>query len=154
MKVGHVMVRSVLTCELDHPLSCAAKIMWESDCGSVAVVDAEGKVIGMVTDRDICMAAYTRDLPLSQMTVGSACSNGLIAVLASDSVEAAERLMQLHRVRRLPVVDVNDRPIGMLSISDLVRSAGADRRNGDLAPDAVIATLAAIGRPHSMAQTE
>jgi len=69
----------------------------------------------MVTDRDICMAAYTRDLPLSQMSVGSACSNGLIAVLEGDSVEAAERLMQVHRVRRLPVVDADHRPIGMLS---------------------------------------
>lgn len=154
MKVANVMVRSVLTCELDHPLSCAAKIMWDCDCGSVAVVDAEGKVIGMVTDRDICMAAYTRDLPLSQMTVGSACSNGLVAVLASDSVEAAEQLMQVNRVRRLPVVDVNQRPIGMLSISDLVRSSRVDHRNGDLAPDAVVATLAAIARPHAMTQTE
>jgi CBS domain-containing protein len=129
-------------------------MMWESDCGSVAVVDAQGKVIGMVTDRDICMAAYTRDLPLSQMSVGSACSNGLIAVLEGDSVEAAERLMQVHRVRRLPVVDADHRPIGMLSVADLVRSSRVDHRNGNLAPDAVVATLAAIATPHSVAPAE
>ena len=148
MNVGNLMARSVWTCALDHPASCAAQIMWEHDCGSVAVVDADGKVVGMVTDRDICMAAYTRDLPPSQITVGSVCSNGLVAVREDDSIQEAESLMQRHRVRRLPVVDAGGRPVGVLSLADLARNARPGQRNGDLAPDAILATFAAIARPH------
>ena len=154
MNVGTLMSSSVLTCTLDHPLSCAARIMWEQDCGSVAVVDHQGKVIGMVTDRDICMATYTRDLPPSQMTVGSACSNGLVAVHESDSIEAAERLMRRHQVRRLPVVDAEGRPVGMLTIADLARNAYGGRSDGDLAAETVLTTLAAIATPHRIAHAD
>ncbi|HEY3816893.1 MAG TPA: CBS domain-containing protein [Polyangiaceae bacterium] len=143
------MARGVLSCAPDHALSCAAKIMWDHDCGSVPVVDERGKAVGMVTDRDICMAAFTRDLAPSQMTVGSVCSRALVAVREDESIEAAERLMQRHKVRRLPVIDAEGRPVGVLSIGDLARHARLDQRYraGDIAPDGILTTLAAVSTP-------
>jgi CBS domain-containing protein len=150
MNVASVMTRSVLTCRRDSSLSDVARIMWDSDCGSVPIVDDDGNAIGMITDRDICMAAFTRDLPPSHMNVASLCSAGLVAVRENDSVQMAERLMQKHQVRRLPVTDPAGRPVGMLSLADLARHAcGSDQGAEDL-----VATLAAIGSPRASATAE
>lgn len=147
MNVASVMVRGVLTCRGESSPGEAAKIMWESHCGSVPVVDGEGRAVGMITDRDICMAAYTRDLPPSQMIVSSVCSRALVALREGDSVEAAERLMQRHQVRRLPVIDQAGAPVGMLSLSDLARTLRSSRQRVDFNAESVVATLAAIGTP-------
>ena len=154
MNVASVMTRNVLTCRRESSLSDAARIMWESDCGSVPIVDDDGNAIGMVTDRDICMAAFTRDLPPSQMSVASLCSSGLVAVRENDSVEMAERLMQKHQVRRLPVTDQTGRPVGMLSLADLARHARGGRGGSRLSAEDVVATLAAIGSPSASATAE
>ena len=60
MKVQDVMTRAPASCKASDALVVATRIMWEDDCGCVPVVDDRGTVIGMVTDRDACMAAYTR----------------------------------------------------------------------------------------------
>src|SRR5260370_37373881 len=60
MKVAELMVGEVTACSPDDALNRAAQIMWENDCGSVPVVDRAARLIAMLTDRDICMAAYTR----------------------------------------------------------------------------------------------
>jgi CBS domain-containing protein len=151
MKVARVMTRSVRTCRRETSLSDAARIMWEGDCGSVPIVDGDGNAIGMITDRDICMAAFTRDLPPSQMSVASVCSNGLVAVRENDSVEMAERLMQEHQVRRLPVTDEAGHPVGMLSLADLARHARNGSRGSELTAEDVVATLAAVGSPRASA---
>ncbi len=147
MHVGSIMARGVLSCRTDDPMSHAARIMWENDCGAVPVVDDTGKVVGMITDRDLCMAAFTRDQPLSRMSVASACSDLLVAVRAGDSIEAAERMMQKHQVRRLPVTDDDGRPVGMLSLNDLARHARPGRGGDELDPRTILSTLAAIGTP-------
>ena len=74
MKIQNLMTRDVRTCRREDVLVEAARIMWENDCGSVPVVDAQRHVVGMITDRDICMAAYTRGQRLADMTVESAMS--------------------------------------------------------------------------------
>jgi CBS domain-containing protein len=117
--------------------------MWESDCGCVPVVDAGGKAIAMITDRDICMAAFTQDKPLSQIPVSIAASRTLAAVREDDTVEAAEAVMRAHRVRRVPVVDADGRVTGVLSVNDLVCHLGHRRR--DL--DDLVGTVATICAP-------
>ncbi len=154
MNIASVMARSVLTCRPESPLSEAAKIMWENDCGSVPIVNGDGTAVGMITDRDICMAAYTRDQPLSQMPVSSVCSKRLVALRESDSIDTAERLMQQHQVRRLPVTDKQGRPIGMVSLNDLARNVRSGQRGADLNAEGVVATLAAIGTPRAIATAE
>jgi Mg/Co/Ni transporter MgtE len=67
--VRDLMTTAVRSCTTGDNLQRAAQIMWESDCGVVPVVDRDGRLVGMITDRDICMAAYTQGKPLSHIGV-------------------------------------------------------------------------------------
>jgi CBS domain-containing protein len=148
MRVEDVMTRGAHVCHAGDSLNSAAQSMWEEDCGCLPVVDGDGKVIAMITDRDICMAAYTQGRALSEMLVGSAASQGAFTMRETDSVGAAEAIMRKHRVRRLPVVDAAGRPIGMLSMNDLARHAFKTPHRADgLNPDFVVRTLASICEP-------
>jgi CBS domain-containing protein len=80
MNVGQIMTRDPQTCRASDPMTRAAQIMWDADCGCVPIVDDDGKPIAVITDRDVCMAAYTRGLPLSTMSVASAASSRVISV--------------------------------------------------------------------------
>jgi CBS domain-containing protein len=155
MMITQVMTPNPKACSMDDSLDRAAQIMWEHDCGCVPLVDAAGKAVGMITDRDVCMAAYTQGRALWQMSVGLAASRTLISVRETDSVDAAQKLMQENRVRRLPVVDAQGRLVGVLSMNDIARRAHTGHRHGDLSADSVVRTLAAIcTRPAHAAAAE
>ena len=71
MQVKDVMTTSPGTCSVSDMANEAARIMWDRDCGSVPVIDAAGHVVGIVTDRDICMAAYFQGRPLSAIPLAN-----------------------------------------------------------------------------------
>jgi CBS domain-containing protein len=71
--------------------------MWEHDFACIPVVDADGKAIGMITDRDICMACYTLGQPLANMTVASAASHKIVTVRESETLDAGLRHARLAR---------------------------------------------------------
>lgn len=73
MKVEQIMSRPAVTCLVSDTANRAAQLMWDADIGCVMVLYAEGKLAGVITDRDLCMAAYTRGAPLWQITVGDGC---------------------------------------------------------------------------------
>ena len=125
--------------------------MWEHDCGCIPVVDADGKVIGMITDRDICMASYTQGQPLTNMSVASAASHTIVTVRENERLDAAEALMQKHRIRRIPVVDANAKPVGIMSMNDLARHAQTKgpRHQDGLSAESIIRTLAAVCQPNA-----
>lgn len=151
MKVEQLMTRDVVACRAHDRLNRAAQIMWECDCGCVPVVDEHDLVIGIVTDRDVCMAAYTTDAPLSALAVGDVMCRRPVVCGPFDTVAEAERLMQCHRIRRLPVVGFENQLLGLLSLNDLARAArlGRDGRERGVDADAIEATLAAIGEPRA-----
>jgi CBS-domain-containing membrane protein len=148
------MTRTVVTCDAEDTLAAAARRMWDGDCGCLPVVDAHCHVVGMVTDRDVCMAAYTTGKPLSELRVAAVMARSVASTRPDDSLQDAERTMRQHAVRRLPVLDERARVIGILSCNDLFRDAeDRDDRNdsdddGMAAHDAVhlVRTMAAIGR--------
>ena len=119
MNVAEVMTREVGTCTAEHSLAHVAKLMREYECGWVPVVDEHGFPVGVVTDRDICMAAYARGLPLQSIRVTEAATRRPVVVHEHDSLELAETLMRTSRVRRLPVTDIYGRLTGVLSLHDL-----------------------------------
>ena len=147
MNIGALMTRDPGTCGPDDPLCTAAQIMWDKNCGCVPIVDAERHPIAMITDRDICMAAYTQGRPLWSIPVSSAASRIVVFVRESDTIESAEGLMQAYRIRRLPVVDTDGRLVGIISLNDLARHASFGHRHGDLNADRITRTLAAICEP-------
>jgi CBS domain-containing protein len=146
MNVEGLMTTKLETCSDDHRLDCAARIMWERDCGIVPVVDREGRIAGMLTDRDICIAGYTQNRVLSEIPIAEVIGKKpVVTVRPTDSVETAEGLMREHQLRRLAVVDSNQRLVGVLSLNDLARGAGRHPR--DVSSEGVARTLAAISQP-------
>jgi CBS-domain-containing membrane protein len=122
--------------------------MWENDCGAVPIVDSDSKVIGMLTDRDICMAAYTKGIALVDASVASVMSREVSICNPSDNISAAAERMRERQIRRLPVVDKNQRLIGILSVSDIARETerlrAAKSRKRPIKDGELIETLGAI----------
>jgi CBS domain-containing protein len=129
--VSDVMSTDPMTIVESEPLVAAARMMRDDDIGAVIVLgDSDGRVVGMVTDRDIVIRAIAEEREPSQTTVGAVCSPDLVAVEPDDSVDSALALMREHAVRRIPVVE-DGNAVGIFSIGDLAerfdeRSALAD----------------------------
>jgi CBS domain-containing protein len=121
MQVKQAMTREVRTCRPGDSLVRPAQIMWEADVGCVPVTDDGGALAGVVTDRDICLAANRFGLPLAQIPVGLAMSLLVHSCSPDDTIESAEALMREQQVRRLPVV-AQGKVVGILSLSDLSRA--------------------------------
>ena len=147
MKVQDIMTSDAKTCGLDTNLAAAAMIMWDSDCGTVPVVDSEGKVLGMITDRDICMAAATKHRDAALISVGEVISGKVFACDPEDDIKAALKIMQNEKVRRLPVVDSDGALRGILSVNDIVLHAGKteDKKTPEITYEDAVITLRAIG---------
>ena len=146
MKISQLMSKPVKTCHPDEPVSGAAGLMWDGDLGCVAVVDARGQLVGVITDRDICMAAYTRGEALHQIPVSAAMNKHVVTCRPDDNDSDIAALMAKHLVRRIPVVDDAQRPVGMISINDLAIAAtgNGSAKKPEIAPQVVTAALAAI----------
>jgi CBS-domain-containing membrane protein len=143
MKVREIMTKDVRTCFATDSINRAAQVMWEADCGCVPVIDDQGNVVGIVTDRDICMAAYTQGRPLTEIAVGTIASKNVTTVNENDSLHQAEKLMHDVQVHRLPVVDGDRRLVGILSLNDLTRRV---REIGDSLPSHIVGALVGISQ--------
>jgi CBS domain-containing protein len=147
MYIKDVMSHPVITAPAGSTLDEVARLMREFDCGIVPIVASDGRLTGVVTDRDICMAAYTQGKPLAAIAVESAASTTVIACHAEDSIERVEHLMRDHQIRRVPVLDNENRPVGMVAVNDLVRLGVRAKKSG--VDRELVRTLGAICRPHA-----
>lgn len=143
MIVKDLVAFDVKSCAPDTDLATVAKIMWDCDCGVVPVVNEERKVIGMVTDRDICIAAATRATKPSDIQTRDVMSEDVAVCGIGDDVRTALKTMKERRVRRLPVLDGEGRLAGIISLNDLVVRA-ACRSGADVSGDAFLDTMKAI----------
>jgi CBS domain-containing protein len=145
MKVKDIMTTEVGYCTPDSNLSTAVSIMWNKDCGAVPVV-ADGKVVGVITDRDVAVAAATTNQPLGNLPVSAVVNGPVHTCQAEDGIEAAIAAMQDNKVRRLPVVDADGALVGIVSINDLVRRAGkaTSAKSNTVAQKDVLETLKAM----------
>lgn len=121
--VRELMTAAAHRCYPEDTLSRAAQLMWDNDCGCVVIVDHLDRVVGIVTDRDICMGAYTQGKPLGEIPISSVCGSTVVTCRADDTLDNVQRLMTSHQVRRLPVVEEDGHLIGLLSLSDLAQHA-------------------------------
>ena len=151
MNIDEFMTRDVRTCGPSDTLDRAARAMWERDCGVLPVVDAERRVIGMITDRDVCMAAYLQGLPLDRILVSSVASHAVAAAYVGESTDAALAKMRQHRVKRLPVLDPEGKIAGVVSLGDLARHhRGGWGRDAACGED-IARTVEAIAEPRGHA---
>tara|TARA_B100000965_G_C19556632_1_gene742556 strand:- start:68 stop:532 length:465 start_codon:yes stop_codon:yes gene_type:complete len=123
--IEQLMTRDPLAwCAPHDSLNDAANLMWDQDCGAIPVVE-DGRVVAMLSDQDICMAAYLQSRRLTELAVSSAMSQCVHSCGLGDSVEDVCQLMGVHQVRRLPVTDGEGRLVGVVSLSDLIGGANS-----------------------------
>ena len=119
MKVSEVMTREVQTIRPDQPVQDAASFMLSADAGSIPVTDGD-RLIGMITDRDIAVRGvakgYGPDTPVRELMTGD-----IICARVDDNVEEVATKMSEARVRRLPVIDSQEKLCGIVSLGDLSR---------------------------------
>jgi CBS domain-containing protein len=139
MKIKEIMTKQPKTASRDTTLAAAAHLLWGADCGILPVVDG-GKLVGVVTDRDMYVALATRNRPATHITVGEVSTGKVWACGPDDDVHAALDAMAAQRVRRLPVTQ-DGALVGVISMNDLVLAAGAEK---EVRNDEVVATLKAI----------
>ena len=153
MKVEQLMIRDAKVYNEADTLNRAAELMWECDCGCIPVIRPNdgGGIVGLVTDRDIAMAAYTQGKPLWAIPVGTAMAHKVIACHANDGISQAEALMRDNQVRRLPVVDQNEHLVGTLSLNDVAREAQREAAAGtaEVTREGVSETLASVCEPRT-----
>lgn len=153
MRVRDVMTTPARAVSPDDTLHKAAREMWDHGCGALAVLGATGRVVGMLTDRDVCLAAMIQEDTLERLSVASAMSPVVQSCRAEDDLALAEQTMRTHHVRRLPVLGEDGALVGMLSIDDLAVAAAlhGDRAEAGLTPADIALTLAAVAAPRAHA---
>lgn len=145
MKIEDVMTQRVVAARADTDLSHVARLMWDNDCGCVPVVDAEDKVVGLVTDRDVTMSAHFKGHGLRELLVGSCMAAEVVTCQPKDDVLAVVKLMGQRRVRRVPVTDANGHLLGLVALADLFSSAAkASAKEQKALHAGLVAALTAI----------
>jgi CBS domain-containing protein len=155
MRVQDVMTRNVKSCQPEVTMDQAAMMMWDYDCGVLPVVDYEGRVMGMITDRDIAIAAATRGRLTTQIRVGEVMSGNVYACAEDEDIRSALNTMRREKVRRLPVINYEGKLAGILSLNDVVLRAEESRpgRAPEIPQEEVMNTFRAICE-HSRVQQQ
>jgi CBS domain-containing protein len=120
MKTKEHMVEPVSVCGPNDNLAEVAAIMWNNRCGALPVVDADERVISMITDRDICIALGTRNLRASDVKVSDVAPPRVFTCSEGDDISVALGTMVSQNVRRLPVVNEHGKLVGLISIDDFL----------------------------------
>ncbi len=130
MNINEIMSLNVKTCEAQSSLDDVARLMWEHDCGAIPVVDDENKPIGIVTDRDIAMAAMLKHKPLWSMTPEEFIyGQKLSCCQQNDSLQDCLNKMKSNGVRRIMVTNADGTLAGIVSIGDIVAFTGNSHMN-------------------------
>lgn len=128
MNISDVMTPNPKTVKPTDSLQTAAQIMRDEDTGVVPVVE-DGRVVGLVTDRDIVIRAIADGDYAAK--VSDIVSDDVITVTPDMPTSEASELMGEHQVRRLPVVDAADKLVGIVSLGDLAVKERRDSRMGE-----------------------
>ena len=146
MKVREIMTPDPVCCTPEDSAQKVARMLCEQDVGSMPVVLDQGsrKLVGMITDRDLCCSVVAKGLDPAATRVDRLFTMNPVSCREGENINICEQLMQEHQVRRIPVVDGEERCIGVVSQADL---ALKER------PDKVSKTVAEISKPSSQAPT-
>jgi CBS domain-containing protein len=146
MKVKDICTRTARSCTPETALADAGWAMWEADCGALPILDETGKVVGVITDRDISIAAATKFRPAAQIAVREVISTKVHTCRLGDDVREAMKTMRQEKVRRLPVVDQEGKLQGILSLNDIALAAVPERsaKPGDVTTEDLSLVMKAL----------
>ena len=152
MKAFDLIQKNVYTTRLEDVLHEAAQTMLGKDVGALPVVDEAHRLVGMITDRDISMCALIEGRPLSELPVSLAMSTPVFACKIDDTLADLHAAMETHQVRRVPIVDAENKLVGIVGWSDLVRATGAKKRGAT--PTDLLRTLTLVFEPRELGEHE
>ncbi|HTQ60467.1 MAG TPA: CBS domain-containing protein [Candidatus Solibacter sp.] len=146
MKVVDVMMGTPYYCRPDTNLGSATELMWTGNCGFLPVVGSDERVVGIITDRDICVALGTRGRPSGEVTVSEVMSQKVYACAPEDEIHLALRAMRDGHVRRLPVITKAGALVGVISMDDVLLRAEAPSlgKASELSSEEIVKTFRAI----------
>ncbi|RKH43640.1 CBS domain-containing protein [Corallococcus llansteffanensis] len=121
-----IMTRAVRTARRDSTLREVAQLMKDEDCGVVPIVDAEGRLVGLVTDRDLAVRGFTHGRAVDALRAADVMSEDIEAVLPEEDLHGVIDLMGRRQVRRVPVVEPDDRLVGIIALGDVASRADQD----------------------------
>jgi CBS domain-containing protein len=153
VKIRDIMTEPAIACSPDTNLAAAAELMWSADCGVLPVVE-DGKLCGILTDRDICIALGTRSSPAAQIAVRDVAAAHVETCTPESDVHSAMHTMRRAKVRRLPVVDEQGYLKGLLGLNDIILAV--DRKGSKLTYEEVMNTVKAVSehRHHKSAASQ
>lgn len=144
MKVNEIMRTEVVTCSLGDTTRQAAEVMWRQDVGVLPVVDQYKNVVGMLTARDIVVACYPDNRPMSEVLVQRAMSRSLVTCGIFDDIASVEACMRQHQIHRLPIVE-GTRLMGIVTLSDLARASSTFEYS--VPSEGIVKTMSEASRP-------
>jgi len=153
MKVSDAMAKAPVSCNLETNLGKAVELMWAENCGILPVVDAEKKVVGVITDRDVAIAMGTKNRLPAAIKVAEAATRRVQTCKPAEDIHLAMDTMAQNKVRRLIVVNEQNQLEGILSMDDVVLSAGSKTGvKPEISSDDVLRTLKTLYSPQLMAR--
>ena len=150
MKVKDVMKTDVGFCSVEDNLMKTAEVMRHRDCGVVPVIDDERRVVGMLTDRDLCLAVVARNRKASDVKTGDLIKGEAIICAADDKIESALRKMRKNQIKRLAVIGESGELVGIVSVSDILLGVRKDKN----LKKKIYATLKAVAKPRPIVLRE
>ena len=140
MRVREVMTRDPICCALQDTAQAVAKLLRDRDIGSMPVVSDRNTrhLVGVITDRDLVCRIVCEGFDPRTSAVGEFMTRQPVCCRPEQSLDSCEKLMQVHQIRRIPVIDKEGRCVGILSQADLARVVQAER---------VQKTITEISRP-------
>jgi CBS domain-containing protein len=151
MKISKVMTQKPATCGPADALAAAASIMWHRDCGAIPIVEEENRLVGMITDRDICIAVTSRNARARGIRIADVMTPSPVTCCADENLRDALRLMAEHQIHRLPVTDADGGLVGIVSLTDLVPHVGKGKKAERISRKDLLHALRAITAPHAPA---
>lgn len=152
-RIPRTVVRAVMqlhppVCHPSDPVAEAVRLMDEWDCGMLPVVDPGTRgLVGSITDRDICIAAYHSDAPVAAIPVGAVMTWQAVSIYEDDPIDGVHAAMRSSQIRRVPIVDIAARVVGLITLEDLARWAdGLSGPQGDHERSLVAETLIAVSQ--------
>jgi CBS-domain-containing membrane protein len=126
LRCRDIMTRNVTTCRRDTPITEVARIMRDEDIGAVPVIGNDGKLEGIITDRDIVVSGLNSDKNDSELRAEDCMSTDLFTANQNDRIVEVINDMGDHKVRRVPVTDSRDRLVGIVSMADIAIETNKD----------------------------
>jgi CBS domain-containing protein len=152
MLVNEIMKKPPATCAVNDTVTQAARIMHDHRCGFVPVVDSQGSVIGVITDRDVCLAVGDKKRAMAHVPVQDVMSHPAFSCFEDENLKVTLGTMARRHVRRLPVLDKHGHLQGIVSIDDVIQ---APSKRGSPSAEEMLAALKGItvAKPIEVAST-